>query len=60
MSKQTSDDVSKVASRVMKKWKREKKEFASRKSDLANVTWSDVLALAGSCMVQDEQKGKRK
>lgn len=61
--KQTGDRVSRIAARVMKRWgqnQREAKFWRDRKSDMARLTWSEALALAGSAMGQDETKGKRK
>lgn len=60
--KQTGDRVSKIAARVMREWERQSNyEFwPAKKSEQSSVTWSDVLALAASCLAQDETRGKRK
>ena len=63
--RQTSDRVSKIAGRVMKRWERLRKQYATswpllKSEDASEVTWSEVLAMAASCLNQDQTKGKRK
>jgi hypothetical protein len=67
--KATSDRVSSIAGRVQAEWRRLKREFGRdidrRKHGAGTVLWSDVLALAGSALTQDEtprkvaKRGKR-
>jgi hypothetical protein len=62
--KQTTDRVSRIAARYLATFARLKKANKlgdnSRVLGTDGVRWSDLAALAASCLSQDETKGKRK
>jgi hypothetical protein len=61
--RQTSDRVSRIAARLLENWEVQKQwntgTFKRLKSDPCDITWGDALALAASCLAQDQVKGKR-
>ena len=57
-TRRTSDRVSTIAANLMSDARKAKKEWGS--GAWISALASDVLALAGSCLTQDEHRGKRK
>lgn len=55
--KQTSDRVSRVAGKLLQRWKERPAGLLKRHT--VGLTWGDALALAASCLSQDETPRKK-